>query len=74
MTTEVQDECAKLAGLFEAKRAQGLLDVRFFLQNLEESAAEDICKEVNALYAADEAGQWEPLVFGDLAWRESPTG
>ncbi|WP_135212332.1 hypothetical protein [Vitreimonas flagellata] len=63
-------ECQKLAAIFARKRDEdGLLDVKFFFQSLSETTAEEVCAEVNSLYAAVEAGKVKPLDFGDLAWK-----
>ena len=63
-------ECAKLTALYKEKAAAGLLDVKFYLRNLEDAGTEEVCREVNQLYAAVENGDLEPLDFGDLRWRE----
>ncbi len=36
---------------FQAKKAKGLKDLKFFLGNVSESTVEDVCAEVNKLYA-----------------------
>lgn len=58
--------CNKLAELF-AKKVQddGLVDVKFYLRNLEEAAEEQVCQEVVALYAAVEREEFAVLDFKD---------
>ena len=61
----MHDECAKLAKSYEAKRASGLLDVKFFLHDTDKVLKEDVCAEVNRLDAAIADGAYVPLVFDD---------
>ncbi|WP_296168308.1 hypothetical protein [uncultured Brevundimonas sp.] len=57
-------ECGALADLFEAKKANdGLLDVKFYLVDTEEASYEQVCEEVQNLYAALDRST--PLTFGD---------
>ncbi|MGN6364433.1 hypothetical protein [Asticcacaulis taihuensis] len=58
-------ECAKLAATYEAKKAAGLVDVKFFLRNTDEVLGEEICAEVNRLDEAIANGDFVPLVFDD---------
>lgn len=58
-------ECLSLAGHFKDLASKGLVDVKFYVSNLDEAATELVCAEVNALYAARAAGKCESLVFGD---------
>lgn len=58
-------ECLSLAGHFKDLASKGLVDVKFFVSNLDEAATEQVCAEVNALYSARGAGRTEQLVFGD---------
>jgi hypothetical protein len=62
--------CDVLADRFKAKAASGLKDVKFYLQGREESGPEEICMEVESLYAAIDAGEVTPLDLGDLDWKE----
>lgn len=57
--------CLSLAGHFKELASKGLVDVKFYVRNLDEAASDEVCKEVNALYAARVAGKSKPLVFGD---------
>lgn len=43
----------------------GLVDVKFFLRNAGEATTEQVCREVEALYAALDRGDSEILDFGD---------
>ncbi len=54
-----------LAAQYENMAANGLVDVKFFLGNAGEATTEQVCGEVNAMYAALERGDYEPLDFGD---------
>ncbi|MDE2013605.1 MAG: hypothetical protein KGJ75_11825 [Alphaproteobacteria bacterium] len=65
--------CDVLAERFEKKAADGLIDVKFFLQSHDGMVLdkEEVCAEVNRLYDAVEAGKAKPLDFGDLRWREA---
>jgi hypothetical protein len=63
-------ECGRLADRFRKMAEQdGLLDVKFFLSNGAEAAAEQVCHEVNAMYQALDAGEARPLHFGDTKRR-----
>jgi hypothetical protein len=68
--------CDVLANRFAEKAANGLKDVKFYLQSREEAGAEEVCHEVNLLYTTMEKGKPEPLDFGDFHWHEvhSPKG
>lgn len=55
----------QLAARYENMAAGGLVDVKFFLGNAGEATTEQVCREVNAMYAAVERGECEPLEFGD---------
>lgn len=57
------NKCGALADLFEAKKAKGLLDVKFYLVDTEEASYEQVCEEVCNLYAALERST--VLTFGD---------
>lgn len=64
--------CSVLASSFAEKAANGLIDIKFYLQNRDEAGVEDVCMEVNGLYGAVTAGRAEPLNLGDFSWREQP--
>lgn len=64
-------ESEKLASFYEKKARDGLLDVKFYLRNLDDSGTEEVCRDVNALYEAAENGAIEVLDFGDLRWKEA---
>jgi hypothetical protein len=63
--TEMQTECESLAVHFEKMAANGLVDVKFFLRNLDEATAQSVCHEVRKMYEAVDAGACAPLVFND---------
>lgn len=65
-------QCNALAIRFADKAANGLRDVKFYLQNRDEAGVEDVCSEVNRLYDAVAAGQAAALNMGDFSWREVP--
>lgn len=56
-------ECQKLAGRFERMASEGLVDVKFYVSG--EAASEQVCREVNRLYAAVENGECSKLDFKD---------
>ncbi len=57
--------CMTLAGRFKELAGKGLVDVKFYVSNLDEAVTEQVCGEVNSLYEAREAGKTAPLDFGD---------
>jgi hypothetical protein len=58
-------ECDRLSQRFAQKRAEGLVDVKFFVRNHDEATVESVCREVNRLYDAVELGEAEDLDFKD---------
>ena len=58
-----QSERQKLAARYEEMRAGGLVDVKFYLRNPGEATVEQVCGELNAMYAAVESGNCKPLIF-----------
>lgn len=54
----------RLADRFLSREANGLLDVRFDLAP-GATSLEKVCKELNALYSAVDAGHEQALDFGD---------
>ncbi|GGZ23232.1 hypothetical protein GCM10011273_05220 [Asticcacaulis endophyticus] len=58
-------ECMTLASHFKDLAKQGLVDVKFYVRNLDEAVSEQVCSEVNALYAARSAGKIKALNFED---------
>lgn len=59
------NSCNKLAARYEKAAENGLVDVKFFLKNLDEALKEDVCREVEAVYEAFEGGSFAPLDFAD---------
>ena len=62
---ERESQRDKLAAHFEKMAAQGLVDAKFYLRNLDEAVTEQVCREVNRLYGAIEMGEQVPLDFKD---------
>ena len=62
---EAHAECQKLADRFERLAADGLVDVKFFLRNSDEAVAEQVCREINRLYATFDCEEAERLYFDD---------
>lgn len=58
-------ECNQLTERFEAKASQGVVDVKFFIKNIEEATTHVICAEIAALLDARERGDVVTLNFGD---------
>lgn len=58
-------DCLSLAGRFKGLASRGLVDVKFYVRNLDEAVTELVCAEVNALYTAREAGKTKVLDFKD---------
>ncbi len=55
-----------LAARYDKLAAErGLVDVKFFLRNAGEATTEQVCREVNAMYAAVDRGECETLDFAD---------
>jgi hypothetical protein len=51
----------KLTAAFQAKKAAGLKDMKFFLGNVAESTVEEVCAEVNKLYGEVAKGNAKTL-------------
>jgi len=61
-----KDQCQALAQRFQRMAVEeGLVDVKFFLRNLDEALKNQVCGEVEAVYEAFEAGDCAPLNFRD---------
>ena len=58
-------DCLSLAGHFKSLAGRGLVDVKFYVRNMDEAVTERVCGEVNALYAARAAGKFKVLNFED---------
>lgn len=57
--------CKTLADRIEAKRAVGLVDIKFYVSSTDDTTLETVCDEVTGLYAAIDAGNVRPLAFMD---------
>jgi len=53
MAMTAKDE---LLSTFAQKKEHGLKDMKFFFGNVKESTVEDVCAEVNRLYAEEKKG------------------
>lgn len=62
---ERKTERLQLADRFNRMAAAGLLDVKFFVRNPDEAMTESVCREVNRLYEAVDAGEARKLDFFD---------
>ena len=51
----------QLTANFQANKANGLKDIKFFLGNVSDSTVEDVCAEVNKLYAEVAKGNFKIL-------------
>jgi hypothetical protein len=57
--------CKSLADRIEAKRAVGLVDVKFYVARTDDVSFETVCAEVSGLYDALDKGDFRPLSFMD---------
>lgn len=64
------DTKTRLADLYREKQEQGLIDVKFLIQNREEASETEAFAELLALNEAIKNGEARPLDFGDLAWKD----
>lgn len=56
----------EIARLYEAKRGNGLVDVKFLHKNLDEGSPAQVEADLVMIQHAVAAGSAEPLDFGDL--------
>lgn len=56
-----------LTANFQVKKANGLKDLKFFLGNVSQATVEEVCAEVNKIYAQVEKGN----VIVQEAWGDS---
>ena len=61
----MSSECEALTARFSAMRTQGLVDVKFLLQNTDEATADQVCSEVIGMLSALDQGDFIPLNFAD---------
>lgn len=57
--------CDQVAALYAAKRENGLIDVKFFVDDAYKATREAVCREVLRLEAAIQSEEFEILVFND---------
>lgn len=60
-----ENACDAVAALYKKKEANGLVDVKFFVDDVYKATREAVCKEVLRLEDAIENGDFEELVFND---------
>lgn len=58
-------ECTALSERFANKANSGVVDVKFFIKNIEEATTDVICAEITALLDARERGDSTPLRMND---------
>lgn len=61
--------CEDLAAVYEEKRNNGLIDVKFFFQNRNETSLEQACSELMVLNQKIASGEVKQKDFGDLRWK-----
>lgn len=64
MKTNV-DACEAVAALYKEKAKNGLIDVKFFVDDAYKATKDAVCREVLRLEEAIQQGNFEPLVFND---------
>lgn len=60
-----QTACDTVVTLYKKKAANGLIDVKFFVDDAYKATREVVCAEVLRLEHAISEGDFEPLVFND---------
>lgn len=65
MVSDTRNPKQLLADRFVRKTAEGLVDVKFYLRNVEEATNDEVYEDANALYEAFERGDCRPLAFND---------
>ena len=59
------DACDAVAALYKQKKNNGLIDVKFFVDDAYKATREVVCREVLRLEEAITNGDYEDLVFND---------
>ncbi len=57
--------CQELADIFANKRANGLVDIKFLVENAQTTSLDEVCEELVELYNAVDAKAYKVLRFGD---------
>ena len=66
MNLNIHDNaCDAVAAIYKQKAADGLVDVKFFVDDAYKATKEAVCKEVLRLEEAIKNGEFEDLVFND---------
>jgi hypothetical protein len=63
--TNTSNACDQLAALYKQKARDGLIDVKFFLTNIDGAPKEAVCAEALRFEEAIERGDIAPLDFND---------
>lgn len=70
MNNETQTETG-IARLYESKRAEGLVDVKFLHKNLDEGSPAQVEHDLCAIHNAIKGGHTKVLNFGDLRLKKA---
>lgn len=63
-----------LSADFQAKKAHGLRDLKFFIGNVSGKTVEEVCSDVNHVFASIEAGNYIVLEAWNDSHRERGAG
>lgn len=63
MDQQVSD-CPELAAIFEKKRSEGLVDIKFLVENPEKTSIDEVCADVLALYKAVDDRAYKIILHG----------
>ena len=59
------DKCTELQNRFDEMKAEGLVNVKFFLHNTDDAVLEEVCSEVLAMLDAEASGDALEFSFHD---------
>lgn len=66
----MSDPVEQLEQLYEEKRKNGLVDVKFvFKDSVKDASLEEICQEILNIDEAIKKGNYTKLDFGDFSWK-----
>lgn len=57
--------CKPLADHLSARKANGLVDIKFYVHNADQATVEKACAEAAKLFEAIERGEGKPFKFDD---------
>lgn len=63
------DPCNALAERIEAKKGNGLIDIKFYLSKHDDIGVLEVCADLQKFFDAIDAGRIKKLDFGDLKLR-----